>query len=154
MIGQICDQPDTENRLAGSFGVIAAKGFYEGIDIIRVHDVREHVDLFSVLDRLEVEDVPDFGSDSLAIRLAEWIGARSRVRIIGLAEQLVPMKDVEIVTLPTEMELHEMPLPEVTPTAVMLLEEIICDDDPVQVVRKIAGRIHQFYRQLMLKVLK
>ena len=73
-----------------------------------------------------------FGSDSLAIRLAEWIGARSRVRIIGLAEQLVPMKDVEIVALPTEMELHEMPLPEVTPTAVMLLEEIICDDDPVQ----------------------
>ena len=38
-----------------------------------------------------------FGSDSLAIRLAEWIGARSRVRIIGLAEQLVPMNDVEIV---------------------------------------------------------
>ena len=73
-----------------------------------------------------------FGSDLLAIRLAEWIGARSRVRIIGLAEQLVPMKDVEIVALPTEMELHEMPLPEVTPTAVMMLEEIICDDDPVQ----------------------
>ena len=73
-----------------------------------------------------------FGSDSLAIRLAEWIGARSRVRIIGLAEQLVPMNDVEIVALPTEMELHEMPLPEVTPTAVMLLEEIICDDNPVQ----------------------
>jgi len=73
-----------------------------------------------------------FGSDSLAIRLAEWIGARSRVRIIGLAEQLVPMNDVEIVALPTEMELHEMPLPEVNPTAIMLLEEIICDDDPVQ----------------------
>ena len=73
-----------------------------------------------------------FGSDSLAIRLAESIGARSRVRIIGLAEQLVTMNDVEIVALPTEMELHEMPLPEVTPTAVMLLEEIICDDDPVQ----------------------
>ena len=73
-----------------------------------------------------------FGSDSLAIRLAEWIGARSRVRIIGLAEQLVAMNDVEIVALPTEMELHEMPLPEVNPTAIMLLEEIICDDDPVQ----------------------
>ncbi len=52
MIGQICDQPDTENRLAGSLAV-AAKGFYEGIDIIRVHDVREHIDLFSVLERLE-----------------------------------------------------------------------------------------------------
>ena len=42
------------------------------------------------------------------------------------------MKDVEIVALPTEMELHEMPLPEVTPTPILLLEEIICDDDPVQ----------------------
>ena len=52
MIGQICDQPDTENRLAGSLGV-AAKAFQEGIDIIRVHDVREHVDLFSVLQCLE-----------------------------------------------------------------------------------------------------
>ena len=73
-----------------------------------------------------------FGSDPIAIRLAEWIGERSSVRIIGLAEQLVPMKDVEIVALPTEMELHEMPLPEVTPTAVLLLEEIICDDNPVK----------------------
>jgi len=52
MIGQICDQPDTEDRLAGSLGV-AAKAFQEGIDIIRVHDVREHVDLFSVMQRLE-----------------------------------------------------------------------------------------------------
>tara|TARA_B100000700_G_scaffold320508_2_gene417927 strand:- start:3474 stop:4826 length:1353 start_codon:yes stop_codon:yes gene_type:complete len=76
-----------------------------------------------------------FGSDPLAIRLAEWIGERSRVRIIGLAEQLVAMKDVEIVALPTEMELHEMPLPEVTPTAILLLEEIICDDDPVGELR-------------------
>ena len=76
-----------------------------------------------------------FGSDPLAIRLAEWIGERSRVRIIGLAEQLVAMKDVEIVALPTEMELHEMPLPEVTPTAILLLEEIICDDDPVAELR-------------------
>ncbi len=52
MIGQICDQPDTEDRLAGSLGV-AAKAFQEGIDIIRVHDVREHVDLFSVMQCLE-----------------------------------------------------------------------------------------------------
>ena len=51
-----------------------------------------------------------FGSDPIAIRLAEWIGARSRVRIVGLADQLIAMKDVEIVALPTEMELHEMPL--------------------------------------------
>ncbi len=52
MIGQICNQPETENRLAGSLAV-AAKGFYEGIDIIRVHDVREHSDLFAVLEKLE-----------------------------------------------------------------------------------------------------
>ena len=76
-----------------------------------------------------------FGSDPIAIRLAEWIGARSRVRIVGLADQLVAMKDVEIVALPTEMELHEMPLPEVTPSAILLLEEIICDDDPVQALK-------------------
>ena len=47
-----------------------------------------------------------FGSDPLAIRLAEWIGERSRVRIIGLAEHLVPMEGVEIVALPTEMDLN------------------------------------------------
>ena len=52
MIGEICDQPKTENRLAGSLAV-AAKAFDNGIDIIRVHDVREHVDLFSVLEVLE-----------------------------------------------------------------------------------------------------
>lgn len=52
MIGEICDQPKTENRLAGSLAV-AAKAFDNGIDIIRVHDVREHVDMFSVLEKLE-----------------------------------------------------------------------------------------------------
>ena len=52
MIGQICNQPDTDKRLAGSLAV-AAKAFYQGIDIIRVHDVREHVDLFAVLEKLE-----------------------------------------------------------------------------------------------------
>ena len=76
-----------------------------------------------------------FGSDPIAIRLAEWIGARSRVRIIGLAEQMVGMAGAEIVALPTEMELHEMPLPDVAPTAILLLEEIICDDDPIQELR-------------------
>jgi len=73
-----------------------------------------------------------FGSDQIAIRLAQWIGERSRARIVGLAEQLIPMENVEIVALPTEMELDEMPLPEVTPTAILLLEEIICDDEPVK----------------------
>ena len=73
-----------------------------------------------------------FGCDPIAIRLAQWIGERSRARIVGLAEQLIPMENVEIVALPTEMELDEMPLPEVTPTAILLLEEIICDDEPVK----------------------
>jgi dihydropteroate synthase len=52
MIGQICNQPETSERLAGSLGV-AAHAFYEGIDIMRVHDVREHNDLFKVLSALE-----------------------------------------------------------------------------------------------------
>ena len=52
MIGQICNQPNTEGRLAGSLAV-AAKAFEYGIDIIRVHDVREHIDLFSVLEKME-----------------------------------------------------------------------------------------------------
>lgn len=52
MIGELCNQPKTEQRLAGSLAV-AAKAFDMGIDIIRVHDVREHVDLFSVLEKLE-----------------------------------------------------------------------------------------------------
>jgi nanoRNase/pAp phosphatase (c-di-AMP/oligoRNAs hydrolase) len=77
-----------------------------------------------------------FGCDPIAIRLAQWIGERSRARIVGLAEQLIPMENVEIVALPTEMELDEMPLPEVTPTAILLLEEIICDDEPVKELKK------------------
>ena len=52
MIGQICNQPNTEDRLAGTLAV-GAKAFQYGVDIIRVHDVREHVDLFSVLEKLE-----------------------------------------------------------------------------------------------------
>ena len=52
MIGEICNQPDSEKRLAGTLA-IAAKAFYEGVDIVRVHDVKEHIDLFSVLQKLE-----------------------------------------------------------------------------------------------------
>lgn len=55
MIGQICDQEDTEDRLAGSLGV-AAFAQLNGIDILRVHDVREHADFAKVMGRLmEVE---------------------------------------------------------------------------------------------------
>ena len=52
MIGDICNQPNTEGRLAGSLAV-AAKAYEKKIDMIRVHDVREHVDLFSVLEAME-----------------------------------------------------------------------------------------------------
>ena len=52
MIGDICNQPSTEGRLAGSLAV-AAKAYEKKIDMIRVHDVREHVDLFSVLEAME-----------------------------------------------------------------------------------------------------
>jgi dihydropteroate synthase len=51
MIGQICSQESTDGRLAGTLGV-ASKAFDKGIDIVRVHDVREHKDLFDVLERL------------------------------------------------------------------------------------------------------
>ena len=55
MIGQICDQDDSEDRLAGSLGV-AAFAQLNGIDILRVHDVREHADFAKVMSRLmEVE---------------------------------------------------------------------------------------------------
>ena len=64
------------------------------------------------------------GSDPLAMRLAKWISSRARVRIIGLAEHLTALEDAEIVILPTEMNLDEMPLPEVAPTAVLLLSLI------------------------------
>ena len=75
------------------------------------------------------------GSDPLAMRLAKWISSRARVRIIGLAEHLTALEDAEIVILPTEMNLDEMPLPEVAPTAVLLLEEIVCDEDPVKALK-------------------
>ena len=51
MIGQICDQDDSEDRLAGSLGV-AAFAQLNGIDILRVHDVREHADFAKVMERL------------------------------------------------------------------------------------------------------
>lgn len=69
------------------------------------------------------------------MRLAEWISVRARVRIIGLADHISALENAEIVTLPTEMNLDEMPLPDVTPTAILLVEEIICDDNPVEALR-------------------
>ena len=48
MIGEICNQENTSERLSGTLA-IASYAFNQGIDIIRVHDVREHADLFDVL---------------------------------------------------------------------------------------------------------
>lgn len=76
-----------------------------------------------------------FGCNPLANRLAEWIGTRSRVRIIGLADNMTAIEECEMVALPTEMNLDEMPLPEVAPTAILIVEEIICDDNPVEALK-------------------
>jgi len=48
IIGHLTNQNDTSNRLAGTLGA-SAFGQMNGIDILRVHDVKEHVDLSNVL---------------------------------------------------------------------------------------------------------
>ena len=52
MFEDLLGRNETKNRLAGTLGV-AAMAPKKGVDIIRVHDVREHVDLFSTLQALE-----------------------------------------------------------------------------------------------------
>ena len=49
MIGELTGRSSTSDRLAGTLAV-AALAHYEGIDLLRVHDVREHVDMLNVLD--------------------------------------------------------------------------------------------------------
>ena len=51
MIGELTGRSRTSDRLAGTLA-IAALAHYEGIDLLRVHDVREHVDMLNVLDAL------------------------------------------------------------------------------------------------------
>lgn len=51
MIGQLTGRKDPSERLAGTLAV-AALAHYEGIDLLRVHDVAEHVDMLNVLDAL------------------------------------------------------------------------------------------------------
>jgi len=48
IIGELTNNTSTEKRLPGTLAV-SAYGQLKGIDIIRVHDVEEHVDLTSVL---------------------------------------------------------------------------------------------------------
>ena len=52
MIGQLTGQTEPDGRLSGTLAV-AAKAHYEGIDIVRVHDVKEHIDLFQVLNSID-----------------------------------------------------------------------------------------------------
>ena len=52
MFKDLLGRNETQDRLAGTLGV-AAMAPSKGVDIIRVHDVREHVDLFTVLEKLE-----------------------------------------------------------------------------------------------------
>jgi dihydropteroate synthase len=48
MIGQITGKSKTEDRLAGTLAT-SAFAFYNQIDIIRVHDIDENIDLMKVL---------------------------------------------------------------------------------------------------------
>lgn len=54
MFRHLIGREDTSDRLAGSLG-IAAKAIDLGVDIIRVHDVAEHSDLFSAISALEAD---------------------------------------------------------------------------------------------------
>ncbi len=45
---QLLGRSDTDDRLAGTLGVAAAS-VNRGVDLLRVHDVREHVDLFKTM---------------------------------------------------------------------------------------------------------
>jgi len=51
MISQLTGKTNTDDRLPGTLAV-AAFAHNEGIDILRVHDVEEHIDLLKVLNNL------------------------------------------------------------------------------------------------------
>ena len=52
MFADLISRSDSEERLAGSLG-IAAMAPSKGVDIIRVHDVREHADLYATMRAIE-----------------------------------------------------------------------------------------------------
>ena len=52
MFKDLLGRNQTKNRLAGTLGV-AAMAPKKGVDIIRVHDVREHYDLYTSMASLE-----------------------------------------------------------------------------------------------------
>lgn len=51
IIGKICDAENTDERLAGTLGSTAI-AFNYGIDLLRVHDVKENSDLLKVMDAI------------------------------------------------------------------------------------------------------
>ena len=51
MFSRLLGRESTDDRLAGSLGV-AARAKDKGVDIIRVHDVAEHADLFAAMGAL------------------------------------------------------------------------------------------------------
>lgn len=55
MFHHLLDREDTRERLAGTLGV-AAKSVALGVDVIRVHDVAEHADMFAAMSALEVSE--------------------------------------------------------------------------------------------------
>ena len=52
MIGQITGKHEADERLAGTLAT-SAFAFYNEIDIIRVHDIEQNIDLLKVLNKLE-----------------------------------------------------------------------------------------------------
>ena len=54
MFAELLGREDTSQRLAGTLGV-AAHAMMEGVDILRVHDVEEHIDLLTTLATLRPE---------------------------------------------------------------------------------------------------
>ena len=52
MIGHLTGKSEASQRLSGTLA-IAAMAHYEGIDVVRVHDVSEHADVFAVLNAVD-----------------------------------------------------------------------------------------------------
>ena len=54
MFRELLDRENTSERLAGTLGV-AAHAMFEGVDILRIHDVKEHADLLTTMATLRPE---------------------------------------------------------------------------------------------------
>ena len=52
MFADLIGRSASEERLAGSLG-IAAMALSKGVDIFRVHDVRDHADLYATMRAIE-----------------------------------------------------------------------------------------------------